>query len=214
MNFPLFVRKFQRNLEDYGWSITLRRGLGYLFKPVYAHHVYRIYRIDLTEPHVPAEPEEHGLIFKILDPDNDRAIDQIENLHEWLRGRLKESIKSGALCLTAFEGECVAGFNLIGFGEVFMPLVNKKRTFRKQHAWSEQIAVHKDFRQRGLGAQLRYRIFEELRGRGFKRLYGGTLPPNIASLKLARKVGFREIVDLHYTRILGYDTWRYKRVKQ
>lgn len=214
MNLPLFVRKFQRNLEDYGWSITLRKGLGYLFKAVYAHQVYRIYRIDLTKPHAPVEPDGHGLIFRILDPDDDRAIVQIENVHEWLRGGLKETIKSGALCLTAFDGEFVAGFNLIGFGEVFMPLVNKKRSFAKAHAWSEQIAVHKDFRQKGLGAQLRYRIFDELRRRGFKRLYGGALTSNLASLKLARKVGFREIVDLHYIQIFGHDTWRYKRVKQ
>lgn len=214
MNLPPFVRKFQRNLEDYGWSITLRKGLGYPFKAVYAHQVYRIYRIDLTKPHAPAEPDGHGLIFRILGPDDDRAIGQIENVHEWLRGGLKETIGSGALCMTAFDGEFVAGFNLIGFGEVFMPLVNKHRKFRKVHAWSEQIAVHKDFRQRGLGAQLRYRIFDELRGRGFKRLYGGALTSNLASLKLARKVGFREIVDLHYIRVLGHDTWRYERVKQ
>jgi GNAT superfamily N-acetyltransferase len=214
MNFPLFGRKFQRNLEDYGWSITLHKGFSYLFKPVYAQQVYRIYRIDLTKPHVPAESDAQGLIFRILSPDDDRAIDQIENVHEWLRGGLKESLKHGAMCLTAFEGEFVAGFNLIGFGEVSMPLVNKKRVFRKQHAWSEQIAVHKDFRQRGLGAQLRFRIFDELTGRGFKRLYGGALTSNIASLKLARKVGFREIVDLHYMRIFGHDIWRYKRVKQ
>lgn len=213
MEFPLFVRKFQRNLEDYGWSITLRKGLGYLFQSVYAHRVYRIYRIDLTIAQALPETEGHGLIFKILDQDDDRAIDQIENVHEWLRGGLKESIKSGGLCLTAFEGDFVAGFNLIGFGEVFMPLVDKKRVFRKRHAWSEQIAVHKDFRQRGLGAELRYRIFEELKRRGFKRLYGGALTSNIASLKLARKVGFREIIDIQYSRVLGRNFWRYKKVK-
>jgi len=214
MNLPLFVRKFQRNLEDHGWSISLRKGLDYLLKPVYTHQVSRLYRIDLTKPHAPPELDGHGLIFRILAPNDDQAIEQIENVHEWFRGGLKESIKSGALCLTAFDGEFVAGFNLIGFGEVFMPLVNKKRNFAKAHAWSEQIAVHKKFRQRGLGAQLRYRIFDELRGRGFKRLYGGALTSNLASLKLARKVGFHEIVDIHYIREFGHDTWRYKKVKQ
>lgn len=214
MNFSLFFRKFQRNLEDYGWPVTLRKGLGFLFKSIYVRQVYRIYRIDLTKPVHSAESGGHGLTFSILGAADDRAIHQIENVHEWLRGGLKESIQFGALCLAAFEGDVVAGFNLIGFGEVFMPLVNKRRTFHQGHAWSEQIAVHKDFRQKGLGALLRYRIFEELGRRGFKRLYGGALTSNIASLKLARKVGFREIVDIHYISVLGHDTWRYKRVKQ
>lgn len=127
---------------------------------------------------------------------------------------MKENLRAGALCLVALQGEKVAGFNLIGFGEVSMPLVNKQRIFRKGDAWSEQIAVMKDFRQLGLGSQLRYRIFEELGRRGYKRLYGGALTSNVGSLKLARKMGFREIIDIHYFRILGRDIWRYKKVKQ
>lgn len=214
MRLSLFVRKFQRNVEDYGWPVTLRKSLGYLFQTFYAHQVYRIYRIDLTEPRPSALCDEQGLSFRILDPDDHQAISQIEKVHEWLQGGLKESIRAGALCLVALQGEKVAGFNLIGFGEVFMPLVNKKRTFRKGDAWSEQIAVMKDFRQLGLGSQLRYRIFEELGSRGVKRLYGGALTSNVGSLKLARKVGFREIIDIHYFRILGRDIWRYKKVQQ
>jgi GNAT superfamily N-acetyltransferase len=213
MNIPFVALKFRRNIEDYGWSVTLRKSLGYLFRALYTHQVYRIYSIDLTKPHVSPGSDGHGLTFRILSGDDDRAIDQIENVHEWLRGGLKESIKCGALCLAALEGDFVAGFNLIGFGEVTMHLVNKRRAFRSGQAWSEQIAVDKAFRQRGLGAQLRYRAFEELRGRGFKRLYGGALTSNIASLKLARKVGFREVVDVHYWRVMGRDSWRYVRVK-
>jgi ribosomal protein S18 acetylase RimI-like enzyme len=214
MNSSLLVRKVRRNLEDYGWSITLTKSLAYVFQALYAHQVYRIYRIDLTEPRLPGKFDRQGLTFKILSPDDHQAISQIEKDHEWLQGGLKESIQAGAVCLAALQGEKVAGFNLIEFGAVFMPLVNKKRTFRKGDAWSEQIAVMKDFRQMGLASQLRYRIFEELGRRGFKRLYGGALTSNVGSLKLARKVGFREIIDIHYFRILGRDIWRYKKVKQ
>jgi len=214
MNSSVLVRKVRRNLEDYGWSVTLSKSLAYVFQVFYAHQVYRIYRIDLTAPRPSAQCEEQGLSFKILSPDDHQAISKIENVHEWLQGGLKESLRAGALCLVALQGEKVAGFNLIGFGEVFMPLVNKQRIFRKGDAWSEQIAVMKDFRQLGLGSQLRYRIFEELGRRGYKRLYGGALTSNVGSLKLARKVGFREIIDIHYFRILGRDIWRYKKVKQ
>ncbi|MBZ5502472.1 MAG: GNAT family N-acetyltransferase [Acidobacteriia bacterium] len=213
MNSHLFVRKVRRNLEDYGWRITLTKSLAYVFQAFYAHQVYRIYRIDLTKPRRPAEFDRPGLTFKILDPDDHQAISQIETAHEWLQGGLKESIQGGAICLAALQGEQVAGFNLIGFGTVFMPLVNKKRLFRKGDAWSEQIAVMKQFRNIGLASDLRYRIFEELGRRGFERLYGGALTSNIGSLQLARKVGFREILDIHYYRILGRDFWRHQKVK-
>lgn len=214
MNIPSAALKFRRNIEDYGWLVALRKSSAYLLNVFYTHQVYRIYSIDLTKAHVSADSDGHGLTFKILSIDDDRAIEQIEDVHEWLRGELKDSIKRGALCLTAFEGDFVAGFNLIRFGEVTMHLVRKRRSFRPDQAWSEQIAVHKAFRQRGLGAQLRYRIFRELRERGFKRLYGGALSSNIASLKLARRVGFKEIVDIHYRRVLGRDSWRHERVRQ
>ena len=36
---------------------------------------------------------------------------------------------------------------------------------------------------------------------------------NIASLKLARKVGFREVIDIHYRKYLGIRTWRYVRIR-
>lgn len=214
MNISFAALKFRRNIQDYGWRVTLEKSLTYLFSVLYTHKIYRIYRIDLNKAHSSIESDGQGLEFRILSANDDHAIDQIERVHEWLKGGLKESIKRGALCLTAFEGDSVAGFNLIGFGEVTMHLVHKRQTFRPDQAWSEQIAVQKAFRQRGLGAQLRYRIFQELKERGFKRLYGGALTTNIASLKLARKVGFREIVDIHYRRVLGRDSWQYERVKQ
>ena len=214
MSLALFARKFQRNVQDYGWWISIRKVFAHFFRSIYGHQIYRLYRIDLDKGKEPVRIEADGLTFRILNGGDDRAIQQIENAHEWFRGELKETIKSGALCLTAFDGDSVAAFNLIGFGEVFMPLVHKKRTFQQKHAWSEHIAVDKEYRQRGLGAQLRYKIFEELRSRGYTRLYGAALTSNIASLKLARKVGFREIVDLHYICVLGRDFWRYKRVKQ
>ena len=45
-------------------------------------------------------------------------------------------------------------------------------------------------------------------------LYGGALAENIASLKLARRVGFQEFVDIRYIRILGWTGRQYERVKK
>ena len=123
-------------------------------------------------------------------------------------------IEDGAICLAAFKQEKLAGFNLISFGDVYIPLVELNKAFRKEYAWSEHIAVHKNFRKKGLAIQLRCRILSELKQRGFKRLYGGTLSSNLPALKLARSVGFKELVDIDYMRVLCIKRWRYKRIHQ
>jgi L-amino acid N-acyltransferase YncA len=91
--------------------------------------------------------------------------------------------------------------------------VNLTRRLHPRCAWSEHIAVRKEYRRSGLGAQLRFRIFQELKLRGVRRLYGGTLVTNSASLALARSVGFKEIADVHYRKILSFKRWRYTRVR-
>jgi GNAT superfamily N-acetyltransferase len=180
---------------------------------VFLQLVYRIYRIDLAGPVPVQEPGGSDLTFRLLTADDRDIIRKIEADHEWFRGQLADKIRAGGLCLVALDGSKLAGFNLIGFGRVYIPLLNMHRVFHKKDAWSEHIAVDKDLRQKGCGAQLRYRIFEELRKRGYRRLYGGTLASNTASLRLASKVGFRQTVDIHYVRILGRERWQYRRVK-
>ena len=59
-------------------------------------------------------------------------------------------LKYGGLCVVALDGEKVAGFNLVSFNEVYIPLLELKKKFRKDQAWSEQITVSKDYRKQGL----------------------------------------------------------------
>ena len=205
-------RKLWRNLQDYGLRATLHKGAAYVVNPVWSTRVYRIYRKDLSDASPGEAPEVPGLTFRILTPEDHDAIGQIEERHEWLRGQLKAKLEAGGLCLAAFAGDTLAGFNLIGFGSVRIPLLEMTRRFRPGDAWSEHIAVEKDRRHTGLASHLRHRIFAELRQRGYRRLYGGTLRSNVASLGLARKVGCREIVDIRHLRLLGQGTWRYRRV--
>ena len=105
-------------------------------------------------------------------------------------------------------------FNLINFEQAILILVKLKKELREGSAWSSHIAVKKEFRRTGLGSQVRYRIFEELKRRGIRRLYGGTLRSNMASLKLTRSVGFTEIVDIHYRKFFSFEDWKYIRVRE
>ena len=210
----VWVRRIHRNLEDYGWSTTLRKTLQKAMWPIFFRNVYRLYRIELSSAPREETSASESSSFRLLPPEAQPEIEQIETNCEWLRGRLKKRLAGGDLCLIAEHGNDVAGFNLISTGEIHLAPVNWRRRFRSPHAWSEQIVVMKKFRNLGLASELRYRIFEELRARGFRRLYGGTSPSNLASLALARKVGFREIVDLTYVKILGFKFWTYRKVRR
>jgi RimJ/RimL family protein N-acetyltransferase len=94
-----------------------------------------------------------------------------------------------------------------------MPIVGVTRTFRSHEAWSEQITVHSDYRGLGLATVLRRQAFQELGSRGIRKFYGGTVPYNIANRKLSKKVGFREIADIRYRKVLGSRNWSVKRVQ-
>jgi GNAT superfamily N-acetyltransferase len=211
MRLHVLTRKVQRGVEDYGWWITAKKILARLLAPVYERQLYIIYRADLEEGQPHEELETSDFAFRVLNPNDNSVIEQIEDMVEFLRGEVKEGIAAGDLCLVALHNGKLAGFNLITFGEVDIPLIKMKRVFRQREAWSVHIGVHKDFRKRGLGSQLRYRIFDELRRRGIKRLYGGTVPSYVANLKLSRRVGLREFVHVEYINLLGFKTRRYRR---
>lgn len=211
--FSGLFHKVRRNWEDYGWSTAAKKTLAYLLRVVYFQQVYRIYRIKLEDAAPPGEGNVQDFQFRMLTARDTDAIAQIEGIAEWLRGRLRGAIAAGQPCLVAMDGDRVAGFNLIRMDRATLVLVNQTRRLHPRCAWSEHIAVCKDYRRSGLGAQLRFRIFQELKRRGVRRLYGGTLVTNSASLALARSVGFREIADVHYRKILSFKKWRYVRVR-
>jgi GNAT superfamily N-acetyltransferase len=207
------AHKVHRNLQDYGWYITVQKTLAYLVRSIYFRQTYRICRINLDATKPSEDLNKHNFTFKILTTQNVDMIAQIENIAEWLRGRLTEAIAAGQLCLVALDGDEVAGFNLINLDDATFVLVNLRKKLRRGFAWSEHIAVKKEFRRTGLGSQLHYRIFEELKRRGIRRLYGGTLLSNTASLALTRSVGFKEIGDVHYRKFFSFEKWWFKRVR-
>lgn len=212
MNSPIILRKIIRNAEDYGVLIALKKIGAYILKPIYEKQVYRIYGINL-ENFTPKRCTSNGFTFRLLDKSDGDLIKQIEKMEEWLQSDLTSKFAQQGLCLVALSANRVAGFNLIVFNNVAIPLLHLKRTLKRHEAWSEQITVHKDFRKHGLAAELRYRIFAELKSRGLKKLYGGALLSNLPSLKLAQKVGFEFLVDVHFRKILHFKRWRYERVK-
>jgi len=208
----IITKKVLRNLNDYGFSITLRKIISYLIQPFYENRTYRIYRFDLENlQDIPSK--ESVFAFKVLDKSDTGIIRQIEDMEEWLKGKVTSMLEAGGLCLVALDGQRVAGFNLVSLKEGCIPLIGMKRDLRENEVWSDQITVNKNYRGKGLGSALRYRIFKELRERGIRKIYGGTQISNLASLNLARKVGFKEIADIQYIKTFNKRSLRFKRVR-
>jgi len=207
----VLYKKFKRNCTDHSLSYAVRKSVLYLIKALYEQQTYRIYRIDLRAYTANSEARSE-FAYKLIGVDDVGLIKQIKSMEEWLSEELSLKLHAGAICLVALDDEVVAGFNLVSFGKVYMPLVKVYRDFGKTSAWSEQITVNNNYRGKGLGAELRYGVFEELKKLGIQKFYGGTLSDNEPNLKLTRKVGFKEIADIHYSKRLGSSSWSCRRV--
>ena len=211
MSVAAYPKKVIRNFENYGFMITLQKMIMNFIKPLFNNVAYRFYRIDLnTIQTKPVEREDFQ--FKLLCNKDLDLIQQIEQMEEWLEDILQEKLNSGSICLVALNGQNVAGFNLVSFGQVYIPLIEKWRTFKVNEAWSEQITVHKNYRRRGLASDIRYLIFHELKSRGIGFFYGAALKNNHGSLRLACKVGFALIYDLHFVKFFGIKKWSLHRI--
>ncbi|UCH89629.1 MAG: GNAT family N-acetyltransferase [Thermoplasmata archaeon] len=206
MSIQNLFRKIVRNIEDFGALATAIKGVCYLFKPIYENRIYTVYGVDLCRIAV-HEVESNDFYFRIVRPNDHSIIKQIVAMEEWLCGRLACKLRNQSLCIAAMDRKRVAGFNLISFNEVYIPLLKLTKSLKQDEAWSEQISVHKNCRRKCLATALRYRVFSELKKRDVKMLYGGTLKGNTAALNLARKVGFKELEDIHFINRFGSKKW-------
>lgn len=212
IRLPRWILRWQRNVDDYGWRTAVKKGMAYLARPLYFQQEYRLYRIDLEKTDRKRNTSCNGFCFRVIQAHDAPAIEQIEGVAEWLRGRLRMKLSAGHLCLAAFDGGYVAAFNLVALQRVYMPLVQLRKVLRRGIAWSEHIAVRKEYRRAGLASQLRYALFDELRQRGIRILYAGALPSNVASTRMQEAVGLRPFVQVHYRRILFFQSWSYQRI--
>ncbi|MCE9556637.1 MAG: GNAT family N-acetyltransferase [Planctomycetes bacterium] len=210
MNPALLWKKLVRNYRDYGWQAVPKTAKA-LLSPLYQRNVYRIYVLDLKSPNIPPPGPCTDLDLVLVSPRQTGLIQQVENSAEWLQGKLAARLQSGDLCVAAVQGETLAGFNLITFGDAYIPLLKMTRCFRVGTAWSDHIAVLPAFRRGGLAKALRLRVFRELANRGIQKLYGGALTSNEPSLKLARSLGFRELADVTYRKLGSRKSWHYQR---
>ena len=187
--------------------MTIRKGLKYLVKPFYENRVYRVYCFELDGWEAPKSRLNH-YHYKFIGPEDDDLINQMEAMEEWLSQKIKSKLYNDHICLVALHKKEVAGFNIVALNKVHMPLINQIRELAPDEAWSDQITVSKRYRRTGLGSELRFRILAELKKRNIRKFFGGALVSNKASLSLACSVGFKEIEDIRYIKIMGFKKWK------
>ncbi|MCJ7650918.1 MAG: GNAT family N-acetyltransferase [Candidatus Lokiarchaeota archaeon] len=209
----ILIRKFKRNLTDYGFFIAVKKMILYPFMDIYKRKVYLIYKKDLVK-YEPVNKNNPSFSFKFFDKKNidQKTINQILAMEEWLIDKIHFILDNGGLCLVALDNSNVAGFNIVSFNEVNILLVEMQRKFKRHQAWSEQITVRKDYRNKGLGSILRYKMFDELKTKGYKALYGGTMWDNWSNIELSKKVGFEIFLKIKFLRILNKKKYSFERI--
>lgn len=212
MQFQTLWRKLKRNLRDRGTKPTLTKSLLFLAKPLFVSNIYRIYGIR-TESILESKSVGSHWRFHLLHEREESLIRQVEDMAEWIEGRLSSKLRRGSLCLVAAEGDRVAAFNLVSVGNIWIPLINLSFQLTEDQAWSEQIYTNHNFRRKGVATELRRLILVELKSRGIHWLLGGALKDNIPSLQLARKTGFTELGDVYYTQFFSRPRWRYEELR-
>ena len=213
MTPKFLLKKFQRNAADYGFLIALKKMILYPFDKIYKKKDYLIYKKDL-QYYDAVDKTNTSFEYKFYENNtfNDNIINQILAMEEWLTDKLTSIIHQGGLCIAALDGEKVAGFNLVSFNMVNVPLIEMDKKLRKDQAWSEQITVSKDYRKQGLGSILRYKMFNELKDRGYRSLYGGTMWDNWSNIELSKKVGFEIFVKVSFKRWFKKKKYTYHRI--
>lgn len=209
----VLLKKFKRNLCDYGFLIAAKKMILYPLTDFYKRKDYLIYKKDL-QTYIPCSKTNSSFEYRLYDQFNmdDKILNQILEMEEWLFNKMEFIMQHGLLCVVALDGEKVAGFNIVSFNEVNIPLIELNRKFREHQAWSEQITVSKDYRKKGLGSILRYKMFNELKERGYKSLYGGTMWDNWSNIELSKKVGLEIFLKVSFKRLLKKKKYTYHRI--
>jgi ribosomal protein S18 acetylase RimI-like enzyme len=207
------IQKVRRNFRDYGLSQTLLKVIVSMIRPLFYSRTYRLYRADLAQVRIPPITDP-SFVFRFLEINEKDYLAQIQRMEEWLQERLETILQEGGQCLVALDEDRVAGFNLVSFRHIHLPIVHFKRALRSGQAYSEQITVSKAYRGRGLGATLRLELFRILRAQGKRYLYGGTDVHNQANLALCRKVGLQEVADIRYVKILRIERTAVRRISR
>src|SRR3989304_5626412 len=94
MNVRIYIRKILRNYNDYGILSSIKKSYYYVFRNVHIHRCYRLYRINLQNAS-PSSKINNKFEYKIITVNDSNIIRQIEQMEEWLEGKLTKKLEGG-----------------------------------------------------------------------------------------------------------------------
>jgi RimJ/RimL family protein N-acetyltransferase len=193
----ILKKKVTRNYRDHGFFVCLKKSIFYLAKSRYEKSNVILFRTDIKSI---SEKElyQNSFDYKLVESKDTYIIKQIEEMEEWLTGKLTSSLGNKKLCMAALKDEKVIGFYLISIKDIYLPLLHLKVLLKSNEAFGEQITVLKKFRRKGFGTELRFMTYLELKKRGAEKIYSTASVDNYASLKSIEKGGGKRIGQLLY----------------
>lgn len=203
MHLKTVKRRFFRNLHDYGFWICLKKFVSSVLRAFYKNVNVIIYRLDI-ESNVKEPINLSSFAFKLLSDRDHEEIAQVEEMAEWLEGKLKYNLVTKKLCMASFDNNKLIGFYLASFEEVFIPQLSLRVILRPDQVWAEEIMIHRKYRGKGLATELKYRIYLELQNRGINTLYACVSVYNKASLKSAEKFELTKAFHVKYLKFLSF----------
>jgi GNAT superfamily N-acetyltransferase len=208
-------KKIKRNLRDYGILVCLKKICSGILSPIFEMRKCLLYVVDLLKVEIKSPQLTTDIVLKFINSTDDELISQIEDMEDWLQGKLKAKLDNKQKCLAAIHNNTmVAGFNLIGFDSFKLPKIHFNKPLRRFECFSDQITVHPSFRNRGLGTDLRHAVFSAMKSEGYHRMYGATDFSNNANRALTRKVGFKTFALVQYLNFFGCKRHIISRVKK
>ena len=193
-------KKFARNLRDYGFFVCLKKTIFYLIKPIYEKAHLVLFKTDIKNIDG-KELYQSNLDYKLVESKDTYIIKQIEEMEEWLTGKMESYLGNNKLCLAALKNNEVAGFYLISFSDIYLPSLCLEVLLKDDEAFGEQITVHKKYRRKKIATEMRSVAYMELKKRGIKATYAAISPDNIASLKANKRGGGKIIGQLFYKKV-------------
>jgi ribosomal protein S18 acetylase RimI-like enzyme len=212
MKYEILKRKILRNLNDYGFLVFFKKMLSYPLKPFFENVGFILFAIDLNNIREETV-KKNGFSFKWVEAKDHQLINAIEDMEEWLRGRVKEKLSNNSMCMAVLTGNQLLGFYLASFGGGHIPLLRLRVIAGNGEAWGDQITIEKGSRKLGLGTELKRSIYAEFKRKGIKNIFAATRVYNKASLELSRKFGIQKAFRLNYIKVFAYRRLVYRRIQ-
>ena len=204
----LYVTKTKVALRDSGVKHTLRRILEEtLLGKLYLSRQFIVYEKQLTELD-PVRLGNPNLSFSFVSLDNQDILEQMEKLSGWPQDLVATRLADSGECLVAVDNNGLAGFNLVGYGNIYIHYLDRHLTLSDSEAWSYQIFVSPPYRRSGVATDLRHIMFRHLASKGYTKLLGGYLSSNVKAGMLAESLGFVEREKVTLVKMLNWKRYR------